>query len=638
MNRFVVVWACCGFQCASMQKPGATDAQLDIVKAPASLDRLLAVPAERDARRSPDGQRVAFVSDVSGLDQLYLQDKAGRVTQPVIWPTAMSLVGFSGDGRSVVFAADTSGDEKHGFYRLELETGEVSNLTLSAQQRDSPLLSGNALFYAERDQSSGKTQIMKYRLDRSAGAELLYQDEGIVFLADIDSSQQRLLLIRYLQHQSQQLVLVDLTLASSPTTLYPTAKAASVSAAAFTGAGEVLFTTDDGEEQTQLVWLASAIDSSRRWTERRRYREKEFPFAKAEALLVNGNTAVVGLDAGSRTVVRILQLDTFKSTALALPAGTGTPTVLADDGRSLTLNWSTPSAPTRSYRGDTVLGTASMQVLGVGVRVRAEELSAAVEGVTVTSFDGLPIAVNVMRPAASGKVPVIVYLHGGPAGTATLGYDWMARFFVTQGFAWVAPNIRGSSGFGRAFQAADDGIKRPDSFRDIDAVRNWVCRQPWANSARLVVMGASFGGYLVLQSLVRDSAAWAAGVDAFGISDFTTFLASTTGMVRQNYLTELGDPVEDAARLVTLSPLHQVDRIRSPLFVYAGANDPRVPRSQSEAIVQALSQRGLPVEFMLAENEGHGFSRRQTQREFALRVLSFLKRSFKDVLAATAGN
>ncbi len=577
---------------------------------------------------SPDGQTTAFVSDTGGLAQVYLRKAMGQVSQPVALPTAMSLVGFSAEGRNIVFSADSSGDEKHGFYRLALETGEVTSLTLSAQQRDSPMLAGNALFYAERDQASGKTHIVKLRVDAQADAEVLYQDEGIVYLADIDKTQRRLLLIRYLQHQSQELLLVNLTSPGEPTKLHPTGKAASVEAAAFTSTGDVLFTTDDGGEQTQLVWLAPPSASNRTWAEKKRYREKEFPFAKADSLLVKENTVIVSLDAGSRTVVRLLRLDTFKTSTVDLPAGKGAPTVLSDDGRRLSLNWSTPSAPTRAYQSDTVLGTATMQPLGV--RAFAEGAPVAVEGVSVASFDTLPISVNVMRPAESGKVPVIVYLHGGPAGTATLGYDWMARFFVAQGFAWVAPNIRGSSGFGRAFQAADDGVKRPDSFRDIDAVRKWVCQQPWANQSQLVVMGASFGGYLVLQALVRDSTDWAAGIDAFGISDFTTFLASTTGMVRQNYLTELGDPVHDAQQLKALSPLNQVEHIRSPLFVYAGSNDPRVPRAQSEQIVRVLSQRKSPVEFMLAENEGHGFSRRQTQREFALRVLAFLKRAFKE--------
>ncbi len=202
----------------------------------------------------------------------------------------MSLVGFSTEGRSVIFSADSSGDEKQGFYRLTLATGKVISLKTPAQSRDSPMLVGNVLFYAEREQASSKTRIMKLPIDAKADAEVLCQDEGLVYLADVINTQQRLLLIRYQQRQSQELLLVDLTSPSHPTKLLPTAKEASVEAAAFTADGDVLFTTDDGGEQTQLVWLVAPSASNRGWNEKKRPVEKKFPFAKADSLLVKALT------------------------------------------------------------------------------------------------------------------------------------------------------------------------------------------------------------------------------------------------------------------------------------------------------------------------------------------------------------
>jgi dipeptidyl aminopeptidase/acylaminoacyl peptidase len=237
--------------------------------------------------------------------------------------------------------------------------------------------------------------------------------------------------------------------------------------------------------------------------------------------------------------------------------------------------------------------------------------------------------------ARPGKLPVIVSYHGGPAGSSRIRWSATTAFFVAQGYAWVEPNVRGSGGFGRAFEEGDNGPRRLEAFKDIEQTGRWAASQPWADPKRVVVFGGSYGGYTVLIGLTRMPDLWSAGVDLFGVANMKTFMATTSGLIREIFLVEFGDPEKDAAFFETISPLRDVQRIAAPLFVYAGANDPRVPRTESDLIVHALRQRKVPVEYMVADNEGHSLARKENVVQFLARSARFLEH-YAGVQAKTA--
>jgi dipeptidyl aminopeptidase/acylaminoacyl peptidase len=250
----------------------------------------------------------------------------------------------------------------------------------------------------------------------------------------------------------------------------------------------------------------------------------------------------------------------------------------------------------------------------------------------VTAFDGLELPVNVYLPAgaagaAGARRPVLVAYHGGPSGSSAIRWSPAVRFFTGLGYAVVEPNVRGSGGFGRAFEMADNGPKRLDAFRDIETTARWAAAQPWADAKRMVVYGGSYGGYTVLIALERWPDLFRAGVDLVGVANLATFLRTTNGTIREVFKVEFGDLDKDAAFLKTISPIEQIDRISVPLFVYAGANDPRVPRPESDQVVRALRTRGIPVEYLVADNEGHSMSRRENVIAFFSRCGAFLETS-----------
>lgn len=254
---------------------------------------------------------------------------------------------------------------------------------------------------------------------------------------------------------------------------------------------------------------------------------------------------------------------------------------------------------------------------------------ASPELVRYTSFDGLSIPAFVYRPPhRPGPHPVIVNIHGGPESQARPGFSPTTQFYVGElGAAVIYPNVRGSRGYGKTYLTLDNGRKREDSVRDIGALLDWIAEQPDLDAARVAVAGGSYGGYMVLASLVHYGDRLRAGVERVGISNFVTFLTNTQPYRRDLRRAEYGDERDPAMRLFleAISPLNRAHEIATPLLISQGLNDPRVPASESEQIVAALRAQNVPVWYVLAKDEGHGF-RKKINRDYLMAATAlFLK-------------
>ena len=211
------------------------------------------------------------------------------------------------------------------------------------------------------------------------------------------------------------------------------------------------------------------------------------------------------------------------------------------------------------------------------------------------------------------------------------GYDATISYFVDQlGAVVIAPNIRGSTGYGRRFTDLDNGERREDSVRDVGALLDWVARQPNLDPSRVVVYGASYGGYVALATLALYGDRVAGVIDEVGISNWTSFLQNTEGYRRDSRRAEYGDERDPQTRALfdRISPLNMTDRMTKPLLVIHGANDPRVPRSEAEQIVSRLRAQGREVWYLLARDEGHGFRKKANQDASVAVQAAFLRRAF----------
>jgi dipeptidyl aminopeptidase/acylaminoacyl peptidase len=250
------------------------------------------------------------------------------------------------------------------------------------------------------------------------------------------------------------------------------------------------------------------------------------------------------------------------------------------------------------------------------------------------SFDGLSVPAFIYRPRprAKGKAPVIVQIHGGPESQTRPSFNAAIQYFVAElGAAVLLPNVRGSDGYGKRYLAMDNAEKREDSVRDIGALLDWIRSQPDLDAERVVVYGGSYGGYMVLASMIHYSDRLAGGMESYGISNFVSFLENTEAYRRDLRRAEYGDERNPEMRKVfeRISPLGNIKRIGKPMLVMQGANDPRVPQSESDQVVRELRANGIETWYLVFKDEGHGFHKQVNSDRRREAETLFLRKVFR---------
>jgi len=333
------------------------------------------------------------------------------------------------------------------------------------------------------------------------------------------------------------------------------------------------------------------------------------------ALAPDGRTlAVISNEAGIG-VLRLYDADTRKALPRpAMPVGNVGRLVWHENSRDLAVSVNSAQSPSDVHvvdvRDNVVTRWTETQVPGLDAR--AFRGAAPIKWI---SFDARTIGGFVTHPPPkfTGKRPVIVSIHGGPEGQARPGFMGRWNYFIDQmGVAVIQPNVRGSTGHGKTFVALDNGMNREDSVRDIGALLDWIRAQPDLDADRVLVEGGSYGGYMVLGVSTLYANRIAGAIDVVGIANFVSFLENTESYRRDLRRAEYGDERDPAMRayLTRISPANNADRIKAPLFVVHGRNDPRVPYTEAELIVAAARKNGVPVWYLLADNEGHGYARK----------------------------
>jgi dipeptidyl aminopeptidase/acylaminoacyl peptidase len=294
------------------------------------------------------------------------------------------------------------------------------------------------------------------------------------------------------------------------------------------------------------------------------------------------------------------------------------------DGKRLVFTFSSPIEPANVYS----LDLASRQLTRV-----TEPTLAGVDPKTFVqpslihypTFDGKQIPAFYFEPKGVTRPPAIISVHGGPESQTRAQFSSLIQYFLNRGYAVLAPNVRGSTGYGRTYTHLDDVLLRMDSVKDLEYANRWLSER----AGKIAVMGGSYGGYMTLAAVAFQPERWAAGVDIVGISNFISFLNNTGSYRRALRIAEYGDPVKDEAFLKEVSPFFHVDKIKAPMLIIQGANDPRVPQSESDQIVASLEGRSLPVDYLLYKDEGHGLAKLANRVDAYTKVVAFLDRHLK---------
>ena len=574
------------------------------------------------------GGAVVFSSTRDGLPQLYVGDVQHPKDAPRRLPTppneqARSAV-LSADERSVLFASDVGNDNNFRIYKVGVDGSNLTLLTPGETlHRDPPVIARNkpdVLAYSAHAPAS--EQVHLFVQSTSGGpARDFYTDARGGFLADLSPDATRAL---YTQESSDDDVVVyEVDVATGKATrVFPAEGTKARASVAYSATGDRIFVATQSEERgAELL----AYDRSTRKVVAK-YTEKLLPTGDVDEFVVttSGDAIVVAVNGGNHSELRVLDARTL-ALLRTVKTALGEIHVAAStaDGKRVTFALSRPEAPVDVYALDVASGTTTIlrdeERLGLAAMA---PLKASIE--SIKAHDGLSIPVNLYLPAArAGKLPTLVLVHGGPSGSAKLRWNPDVRFYAAQGYAIVEPNIRGSTGFGVAYQRADDREKRADALKDMGAVNAWARSQPWCDG-RLVIAGQSYGGYMTLLAIARQPALWQGGIDLSGMSDLRTMEKLEDQAIRVYDETEFGVLGKEDELLFEWSPLKYVNDIKAPLFVYQGKNDPITPQLEADQIVKALRQRRVPVEYMLLPDEGHGIMRRANRAVFLARTTRFL--------------
>ncbi len=573
--------------------------------------------------------KTAFLSTRDGLPALYVWDAKDPAGAPrPIAATGERVRAFTPlpDERTLLFLSDVKSDEKFSVFRVGVDGSGLENLTPDVKMhRDPPRVARRrpGLFAYSAHRTEERAVHVFVQTTDGAPARDVYTDPGRGSVLDMSPDGGKVLFSHFVSRNEQVLFLIDAKTGTA-TRLFPREGTTRISAAAFSANGSGVFVASTAGQQPARLALVDVATLR----ERSRYDETAIPTGEIRDLEVSprGDRVAFVVDAGNHSEVRIADARTLAlGPAAKLGLGTALDLRFRADGLALALSFSSPDAPQDLFSVDAKTGDVTP--LRADPRRGVAELpkpAAKIE--SLRAFDGLTIPVNVYLPpgAGSARLPTLVHIHGGPSSSAPIRWTPTVAFFVSMGFAVIEPNIRGSTGFGIAFERADDKEKRGDAVRDVETVNRWARAQPWCDGDRMVIGGISYGGYMTLLALTRQPKLWRAGIDGSGMSDLRTMEKLEDQTIRAYDETEFGAIGRDDAVLLEYSPLKDVANITAPIFVYQGARDPVTPQNEADQIVAALRSRKIPVEYMLIDNEGHGLTRRENLVAYLARSWRFL--------------
>lgn len=599
------------------------------------LDGIPDIPADVAARASrygdtraaslygwtPDGAGVLVATRFAETTQVHLVSAPGGARRQLTFydePVASASMDPAGDGGALYLRRDVGGREDWQIFRHDLASGRAVALTPSKTRASGPSWANAGGRFAFASSARNRTDNDIWLMEGDT-PRLVSEREGEWAPWSWSPDDARLLLHNYVSVTTSSLHVYDLASGAVTPVDSPDAALAWRSAT-FLDDDTLLGVSDLGGEHSRLVRVDLATGERTSLTDDLAWDVEGLAISKDRrrfAFTVNEGGASVLYTGATSNLSR--------HTRVELPTGIVGGLAWDPAGKRLAVTLSTPTAPTDVYvvEGRKITRWTWSETGGLDpAGFVAPEL------VKVRSFDGLEVPFLIYRPRTSGPAPVLLRVHGGPEGQSRLGFDPFVQYLVNElGIAVILPNVRGSTGYGRAYVSADNGTKREDSVRDLGAVLDWIATRPELDAGHVGVMGGSYGGYMTLAALVHYGDRLRCGVDSVGISNFVTFLESTEPYRRDLRRVEYGDERDPEMRafLHSISPLTNADRIVDPLFVVQGRNDPRVPVTEAEQIVATVRANGGEVWYLLANDEGHGLRRKSNREVFDQAVTLFLQ-------------
>lgn len=591
---------------------------------------------------SPDGQGMLVVTrfgDTAQLHQVY--EPGGRREQLTFFlEPADGLFIPEARDRSLLVLMSQGGDENNQVYFLDRATGQEllltdgkSRNTLGAVRHD-----GSQMVIASNQRNGRDTDLYLAAPRVAQPLKMLLQTDGEFWSArDWSRDGQTLLINRYVSANESYPALLNVTTGQKRMLPIPGGGPASFGAMAFAADGKSLLLTSDANGAVEQLARVDLATLEYTWL------TADLPW-EVDAIEVDQVSGKAAFTTNSDGASELYLLDGNQRTAVSLPLGIVSSLQFSPDGKRLGFTLSRPNGPADAYSLEVDKPPTARSTPDERERALTRWTFSEVGGlnpdsfiepqrISFPSFDARSIPAYYFKPRTASRekpAPVLIQIHGGPESQYRPSFAGTEQFYLQElGMAVIHPNVRGSSGYGKEYLKLDNAEKREDSVRDIGALLDWIAKQPELDASRVAVMGASYGGYMVLASLVHHGDRIKAGVDVVGIASFTTFLKNTSAYRRDLRRAEYGDERDPQMQAVfeRINPLNNADRIRSALLVAHGRNDPRVPFSEAEQIAARVRANGREVWTVYADNEGHGFARKLNRDYLAAVVVLFLRQN-----------
>jgi dipeptidyl aminopeptidase/acylaminoacyl peptidase len=586
-----------------------------------SFERYLNVRSAGAPSFSHDGKRLGFLTNITGVSEVWSVPIDIHTTTPA-WPDQLTFRGERVSGASyspaddvLLVSADVGGNERDQLYLLSADGAIFTALTSQPEtihRFGGWSQDGSRIIYSSNQRDSRYFDIYE-RYIESGETKQLYQHDGTNHAFRYSLDGRYVLMNRWYSNVNNQLFMLD-TITGETRTLTPesTDGHAIYAMPGWSANMDGLYLlSNSGRQFLSPAWLDLATAeltflSDVQWD--------------ADSLSLTRDGTRLALVYNEDGYSRLLLFDVSQGwdarvemSVPELPRGIFGVS-WSKDGKRLAIGMYTATDAPDVWIWDVqeeILWRATRSSLG-GI---PQESFVEPSLVHYTTFDGRQIPAFLYLPHTTEprSLPVVIHVHGGPEGQSRPEFDPVVQYLVAQGYAVLKPNVRGSTGYGYEYQSLDDVRLRMDSVADLQYAVFWLRESSIADPKRIAVMGGSYGGFMVLSAITTYPDLWTAAVDIVGIANFVTFLENTGPWRRKLREAEYGSLEQDREFLEQISPIHQVDRITSPLFVVHGANDPRVPVGEAEQIVAALRERNVPVEYMRFEDEGHGLVKRSNR-------------------------
>jgi prolyl oligopeptidase len=592
-----------------------------------SAEEFYQTTAQFGASINATADSVLTTSDASGVFNLYRQPLDGSPTTQLSFSTTDAVMGiswFPEDDR-VLYSADNGGNELNHLYVLA-EDGSIKDLTPGENLKANFMGWSDdktALYVATNQRDPSAFDL--YRISASDyQSELIFQNDEALSLEAVSANGQFAAVVETIGNTDSALYLVDLTAdGASARKISEHEGEVSYGVYNFGPKSENLYYSTnqygefvqawrcDIETLTHQVYYTADWDvTTIRFTGDGRYR-----------------VAAVNEDAVTRMEVRDLETDE-RVTIPNLPDGNLSSFQASADGEVMTFYVASDTSPSNLYAYRAEAEYPAALSANLNPQIAVENLVAS-EVVRFNSFDGLAIPGLLYKPvnaSPNSRAPAVIWVHGGPGGQSRVGYNPMVQHLVNHGYAVFSVNNRGSSGYGKTFYHLDDLRHGEDDLQDIVFGKKHLQTLDWVDPDRIGIMGGSYGGYMTMAGMAFTDE-FTVGINIFGVTNWERTLTSIPPWWEsfKSYLyAEMGDPATDIDRLRRISPLFHADQINRPVLVVQGANDPRVLQIESDEMVEAIRANGVPVEYVLFPDEGHGFRKKANRITASEAYLNFL--------------